>query len=68
MMIGAGLPPVPHKLVSRIQAGEYMYVDMAELLPHRLGLNAGPPLEGDKEEKKAKTPTSLQHYGMDPVL
>ena len=29
--IGAGLPPVPQKLVSRIQAGEY--VDMAELLP-----------------------------------
>ena len=31
--IGAGLPPVPRKLVMRIQAGDY--IDMAELLPER---------------------------------
>ena len=37
--IGAGLPPVPQKLVQRIQAGDF--VDMAELLPDRLGINAG---------------------------
>ena len=52
MFIGAGLPPVPQKLVQRIQTGEY--VDMAELLPDRLGVNAGPPVEGDKEDKKQK--------------
>lgn len=52
MMIGAGLPSVPHKLVSRIQAGEY--VDMVKLLSDRLGINAEPPLERDKEEKKPK--------------
>ena len=54
LFIGAGLPPVPQKLVQRIQAGEY--VDMSELLPDRLGVNAGPPVEGDKEDKKNKTP------------
>ena len=43
MYIGAGLPPVPKKLVQRIQSGEY--VDMSELLPDRLGINAGPPVE-----------------------
>ena len=37
MFIGAGLPPVPQKLVLRIQAGEY--VDMVELLPDRLGIS-----------------------------
>ena len=34
--IGAGLPPVPSKLVSKIEAGEF--IDMAELLPDRLGV------------------------------
>ena len=42
MYIWAGLPPVPQKLVQCIQAGEY--VDVSELLPGRLGINAGPPV------------------------
>ena len=33
--IGAGLPPVPEKVVSQIEAAEY--IDMSELLPNRLG-------------------------------
>ena len=33
--IGQGLPPVPKKLVNKIESGEYL--DMAELLPDRLG-------------------------------
>ena len=33
--IGAGLPPVPEKLVSRIEAGEF--IEMAELLPDHMG-------------------------------
>ena len=49
LFIGAGLPLVPQKLVQRIQAGEF--IDMAELLPDRLGVNAGPPVEGDKDDK-----------------
>ena len=40
LAIGAGLPPVPQRLVARIQAGEF--VDMAELLPDRLGVSAVP--------------------------
>ena len=52
LSIGAGLPPVPLKLVKRIQVGEF--IDMSELLPDRLGINAGPPLDGDKEEKRTK--------------
>ena len=35
--MGAGLPPVPAKLVARIEAGEF--VDMAELLPNKLGFS-----------------------------
>ena len=49
-MTKAGLFPVPHKLVFRIQAGEY--VDMAKLLPDRLGINAGPSLKRGKKDKR----------------
>ena len=42
LSIGADLPPVPLKLVERIQAGEF--IDMSELLPDRLGINTSPPL------------------------
>ena len=34
---GAGLPPVPQKLVERIQEGEF--IDMAELTTDRLGMS-----------------------------
>ena len=34
--VGAGLPPVPAKLVSKIEAGEF--IDMGELIPDRLGV------------------------------
>ena len=51
--IGAGLPPVPRKLVTRIQAGDY--IDMAELLPERLGADS----EGGREDKKSKRPKRL---------
>ena len=35
LCIGAGLPPIPPRLVTRIEAGEF--IDMAELLPAHLG-------------------------------
>ena len=62
LSIGAGLPPVPLKLVKCIQAGEF--IDKSELLPDRLGINAGPPLDSDKGEKrtKQKWPTYLNGY------
>ena len=52
LSVGAGLPPVPKKLVARIQAGEY--VDMAELLPDRLSVSAGPVTKDDKQSSKPK--------------
>ena len=63
--IGAGLPPVPQKLVSRIHAGEF--VDMSELLPDRLGVNSCLPLDSDEDDKcnrKTQTPPSHQLSGM----
>ena len=41
VMIGAGLLPIPAKLVSKIEAGEF--VDMAELLPDRFGIAKSRP-------------------------
>ena len=35
VFIGQGLPPIPKKLASKIELGEY--VDMSELLPDHLG-------------------------------
>ena len=40
LSIGAGLPPVSRKLITHIQAGEF--VDMAELLPDRMGITSTP--------------------------
>ena len=51
LSIGAGLPPVPHKMVARIQRGEF--VDMVELLPDRLGCSFGSTPE-DKTTAKSK--------------
>lgn len=48
--LGEGLPPVPGKLIQKIQRGEY--VDMAELLRDNMELNAGDPL--------------ARHLGMQP--
>ena len=50
LSIGAGLPPVPRKLVTRIQAGEF--VDMAELLPDCMGITSTPSFLSDKDEKQ----------------
>ena len=58
LAIAAGLPPVPQRLVARIQAGEF--IDMAELLPDRLGVSAGPSLDGDKEERQGQKPKQRQ--------
>lgn len=50
--IGTGLPPVPRKLVERIQAGEY--VDMVELLPDRLSAHGSGIAKEEKELKRTK--------------
>ena len=51
LSIGAGLPPVSHKMVARIQRGEF--VDMVKLLPDRLGCSYGSTPE-DKTTTKSK--------------
>ena len=53
--LGAGLPPVPEKITSRIEAGEF--IEMAELLPDRLG-TAG-MRAGDDQTKSVKTKRRL---------
>ena len=66
LSIGIGLPPVPQKLVMRIQAGEY--IDMAELLPDRLGISTGLANRDDKQATRSKAPSSNEHSRMDPML
>ena len=53
LCIGLGLTPVPKKLVTHIQAGEYM----AELLPDRLGISTG---LANREDKQATRPRRRQ--------
>ena len=47
--LGAGLPPVPAKIVVRIQAEEY--VDLSELLPEQLSGNADTSITLDSGEE-----------------
>ena len=54
--VGAGLPPVPSRLVKQIESGAF--VEMTELLPERLG---------SVDDAKAEE-TSSFHTGMAPVL
>ena len=51
LSIGAGLPPVPHKMAAKIQHGEF--VDMVELLLDHLGCSFGTMPE-DKTIAKPK--------------
>ena len=51
LSIGPGLPPVSNKLVMHIQADEF--IDMAELLPDRLGISTTPGKD-DKQATKQK--------------
>ena len=53
MYIGAGLPPVPSKLVKRIQDGRY--IDMAELLPTNLSSS-----QSTDDEQSNKTKNKYQ--------
>ena len=58
--IGTGLPPVPQKLVERIQAGEY--VDMVELLPDCLGIHGGSTAKEEKGSKRRRQITSIAEW------
>ena len=52
------LQPVPHKLVMKIQAGEF--VDMAELLPDQLGSSTSIPTSQSEEDKPPTKPKRKQ--------
>jgi len=61
MTIGAGLLPVPSKLVCRIVAEEY--IDMAELLPDRLGVARSPGTEESaKIIRKRRTVSNIMEW------
>ena len=48
--IGGGLPPVTRKMVTKIEAGEF--IDMADLLPDRLSCYHGHATEDENKSKK----------------
>ena len=52
LSIGDGRPPVPCKLVKRLQAGEFL--DMAELLPDCLVIRVESTNKDDKNPKLKK--------------
>ena len=60
--IGQGLPPVPKKLVNKIESGEYL--DMAELLPDRLGSYRSLTLEdkGGVPKSKRRAVTNILEW------
>ena len=51
----AGLPPIPAKLVTRIAAGEF--IDMAKLLPDKLGLSKCTSSDDQAKPNKARRRT-----------
>ena len=58
MFIGAVVPPVPPKLVDRIKGGEF--IDMAELLPDRIGsINPSSTDESAKQKVQRRPVTSI---------
>ena len=62
--IGIGMSPVPAKLVSRIQAGEY--INMTELLSDRLGTTRSPTNDDSVSWTLVKEGI-IRNLGMGPV-
>ena len=56
IFIGAATPPVPPKLVERIKAGEF--IDMAELLPDRMGTSKSFIADESTKQKSRRRPVS----------
>ena len=57
LSIGAGLPPVPHKMVVKIQQEEFVY--MVELLPDHLGCSFGTPEDKTTTKPKKQSVTNI---------
>lgn len=49
MTIGKGLPPVPGKLITKIESGQF--IELAEFRPDRLGITAASDDDGSKASK-----------------
>ena len=54
--IGAATPPVPPKLVERIKTGDF--IDMAELLPNRMGTSKSSMVDESTKQKVRRRPVS----------
>ena len=54
--IGAATPPVPPKLVERIKTGDF--IDMAELLPDRMGTSKSSMVDESTKSKVRRRPVS----------
>ena len=50
--IGPGLPPIPARLVEKIQSGQF--VELAELLPDHIGSLSGNPALDDEDKTSSK--------------
>ena len=55
MLTGAAIPPVPPGLVEKIESG--VFVDMGDLVPHRLGLE-----EITKSKQKRQAISSISEW------
>ena len=58
VLVGTSYPPVPNKLIKKIRDGEF--IEMADLLPERLG--AGGDNEPTKSTKKRKIVTNILEW------
>lgn len=58
-ILGAGLPPVPSKLVRRIECGEF--IELSELLPEKLSFDVAEEDSGKGKSKK-KLITSILEW------
>ena len=54
----AGLPPVPAKLVSKIEAGEF--IDMGKLLPDCVGISGPEDATGESSSERCTVSSILE--------
>ena len=61
LTIGEGLPPVPGKLITKLESGQF--IESAELQPDRLGITAASDDDGSKASKSKNNPiTSITEW------
>ena len=65
VIFGASLPPVPSRLVKRIEEGEF--IELSDLLPERLAITSAEE-DQSKSSKSRRMLTYYIHLGVDPVF